>query len=607
MDKERLTFDIAEQYEIYRDKVYACWMGKNIGGTLGVPFEGEKRLLDLTDYTNIEDAPLANDDLDLQLLWLHALEQYGAGLTAHELGKEWVDHVFFPFDEYGYCLNNLRLGLAPPLSGSHGNPFTDCMGSPIRSEIWACVCPGDPDGAAYYAHQDAIVDHAGGEGVYGEMFLAAVESAAFAIGDRNELIRIGLTYIPEQSRTAQAIRSVVQWHEEGVDWIENRERVLSQYGNENFTDAPQNIAFTLIGWLYGNDFGDALCKAVNCGYDTDCTGATLGSLWGILHGSQGLPDRWTRPIGEKIVVSPAVNGFPAPRNLQELTDRVCSMGRQVSAWLATHRDQLDVRRLWELDTRAIEYKHPFPSRRDEMIRAVVRYEEGDPGVGPAERIGVRISFHNNSTTDWGGELDWIVPDGWQPSGPVALNLKAGETTQVDAAFVSGGEWSPSYKAEGRLKRHFNGSPWSVQGFPVVFVAKRQWLVGRGGCEAERWAADNRVPWSGHLPETDGTMEAATTIDNPRDQEVRIIAATKSPIEVWLNDRKIIEGGASDCSIPAFHRPREGNYCDLRLTEGAHQLRISVPAAKDEELPEVYFMVVEQEKNLYASKLDVRIG
>ena len=24
----------------YLDKLYACWIGKNIGGTLGAPFEG---------------------------------------------------------------------------------------------------------------------------------------------------------------------------------------------------------------------------------------------------------------------------------------------------------------------------------------------------------------------------------------------------------------------------------------------------------------------------------------------------------------------------------------------------------------------------------------
>lgn len=122
---------------------------------------------------------MPNDDLDLQLVWLHAVEQYGAGLTAKDLGQEWLEHVFFPYDEYGYALTNLRRGINPPVSGWFGNPFTNCMGSPIRSEIWAMLAPGAPAIAARYAWQDAIVDHGCGEGVYGEMFFAAIECCIY--------------------------------------------------------------------------------------------------------------------------------------------------------------------------------------------------------------------------------------------------------------------------------------------------------------------------------------------------------------------------------------------------------------------------------------------
>ena len=31
----------------YRDKLYACWLGKNIGGTLGAPYEGTESTLDI--------------------------------------------------------------------------------------------------------------------------------------------------------------------------------------------------------------------------------------------------------------------------------------------------------------------------------------------------------------------------------------------------------------------------------------------------------------------------------------------------------------------------------------------------------------------------------
>ncbi len=33
-----------------RDKIYACWLGKNIGGTLGTPFEGKREVLDVTGF-----------------------------------------------------------------------------------------------------------------------------------------------------------------------------------------------------------------------------------------------------------------------------------------------------------------------------------------------------------------------------------------------------------------------------------------------------------------------------------------------------------------------------------------------------------------------------
>jgi hypothetical protein len=98
--------------------------------------------------------------------------------------------------------------------------------------------------------------------------------------------------------------------------------------------APRNVAFTVLGWLYGEgDFGKAICTAVNCGDDTDCTGATLGSLLGILGGTKGIPERWRQPVGEGIR-NVAIGGFQPPRTLTELTDRTVAMAARV---LAEHR------------------------------------------------------------------------------------------------------------------------------------------------------------------------------------------------------------------------------------------------------------------------------
>lgn len=60
-------------FEEYKDKVRACWLGKNIGGTMGAPYEGKRQALDIQGFATDFGKPLRNDDLDLQFLlriWL---------------------------------------------------------------------------------------------------------------------------------------------------------------------------------------------------------------------------------------------------------------------------------------------------------------------------------------------------------------------------------------------------------------------------------------------------------------------------------------------------------------------------------------------------------
>ena len=61
----------------FQDKLLACYTGKNIGGTLGYPMEFYRQKNIVTGYDPSLDLPMPNDDLDLQLLWLIALEEKG--------------------------------------------------------------------------------------------------------------------------------------------------------------------------------------------------------------------------------------------------------------------------------------------------------------------------------------------------------------------------------------------------------------------------------------------------------------------------------------------------------------------------------------------------
>ncbi|MBQ4112117.1 MAG: ADP-ribosylglycohydrolase family protein, partial [Clostridia bacterium] len=357
------------------DKIYACWLGKNIGGTLGTPVEGRMEVMNLTWYPRLDPrGALPNDDLDLQLLNLHAMEMYGTRLTAEGIAAEWSEHCYFPWDEYGHAGTAMRYGFKPPYSGMFDNHFTDCMGSPIRSEVWAAIAAGKPRLAAYFAWQDAVVDHAGGEGVFGEIFNAALEAAAYFSTDVPALIREALTYIPTTSRVHGAVSLMLKLYEQGTELLDAREQVLAAYGNPNFTDAPQNIAFGLAGLLWGKDFEDAILKVVNLGYDTDCTVATCGAIWGILYGREGIDPMWAEPIGDAIQVSAAIRGFRAPADLDELTYRCLNLYDKLccedpETYVITEEDNSDF---------AVQhYTLPEGARPSEAFCVDLRYEDGD--------------------------------------------------------------------------------------------------------------------------------------------------------------------------------------------------------------------------------------
>ena len=105
--------------EVYRDKVLGCWTGKNIGGTLGAPYEGKLDLFDIHFYTqDLKGNPAPNDDLDLQLVWLKAIEEKGLfQVNERVLGEYWLAHVTGPWNEYGVGKFNMANGFPPPLSG----------------------------------------------------------------------------------------------------------------------------------------------------------------------------------------------------------------------------------------------------------------------------------------------------------------------------------------------------------------------------------------------------------------------------------------------------------------------------------------------------------
>lgn len=324
-----MTHKTLVEIDSYREKIMGCWLGKAVGGTLGMPYEGYAGPLNLSFYDPVPDTMIANDDLDLQVLWACLLEQQDAPKVGPELFVQgWKDHITFPWDEYGICKRNLANGLLPPLTGSYDNWFANGMGAAIRSELWACLAPGDPALAAAYAREDACLDHAG-EGLWAEVWLAALQSAAFVESDLQKVLDVGFEFIPEGSIIRTAIEDTQNWWNFSHDWKRVREQILEKYGHENFTNVTENLAFTLLALLDGGgDFSRSICTAVNCGKDTDCTAATVGAILGIMN-PDCIGDDWLKPIGHDLVLSPEIVGISPPDTLDGFTDMIVDLRRRL--------------------------------------------------------------------------------------------------------------------------------------------------------------------------------------------------------------------------------------------------------------------------------------
>ncbi len=290
-------------YEVYLDKIYGCFLGKTVIGTLGAPYEGIKMPLELPFKPDMINTMLPNDDLDLQVLWLDVAERYGKNFTPTQLLERFCTHCDYSPGEYAVMRKNFARGVYPPASGSFSNDFyRSGMGCPIRSEVWACLAPLDPAAAVDYALRDGILDHAD-DSVYAEMFLAALESLCFRplpVSEKEEvdfcaLIDEALTYIPADCRFCELVRDTVDWcrvyGDAGIKTV--LRKILHKYGHPDCTNLFQNMGITLAALLLGGlDPVRIGMDALNCGFDTDCTCATAGAIVGLILGGRALETQY---------------------------------------------------------------------------------------------------------------------------------------------------------------------------------------------------------------------------------------------------------------------------------------------------------------------------
>ncbi|MCC5829753.1 MAG: ADP-ribosylglycohydrolase family protein [Phycisphaeraceae bacterium] len=285
-----------------------------------------------------------DDDIRYTVLGQIILQRDGRDFTTRHVAAAWIGHL-----PYGYvctaetqAYRNLayRYGLSVRQEGTvmdfdwvatHQNPYREWIGAQIRADQWGYGAPGDPELAAEFAWRDARLSHVK-NGIYGEMFVAAMIAAAFATEDARKIIEAGLAQIPSTSRLhAEMLQTVEICRAHGCDpakfeaVLDDIEKLLGHY---NPVHTNNNAALVVAGLLLGGmDLEKSITIAVMGGWDTDCNGATVGSIVGAAVGAGRLPERWIGPLNDQLY-SAILEYHPIP--ISEVARRSAKIARRIA-------------------------------------------------------------------------------------------------------------------------------------------------------------------------------------------------------------------------------------------------------------------------------------
>lgn len=279
------------------------------------PAEGE--LTRLTGFPSTRENIAfmeSDDDIRYTVLGQLVLQEKGADFTTEDVADKWLQklpyravctaetqayrNLVVRYDTH----ESTRWSIGPrPINwawvASHLNPYREWIGAQIRIDSYGYAAPGQPELAADFAWRDARLSHVK-NGLYGAMLCAAMIAAAFSTNDVREIVAAGLGEIPATSRLhAEMLQVVALCERHGCKW-EHREAVFDGIcdlvGHYSAIHTNNNAAVCIASLLLsGGDYHLGIITAVMAGFDTDCNGATVGSILGAMNGAQRLPAHWT--------------------------------------------------------------------------------------------------------------------------------------------------------------------------------------------------------------------------------------------------------------------------------------------------------------------------
>lgn len=342
-------------------RIHGAWLGRVAGCNLGKPVEERswssarlRHYLELADAYPLDDyipaldpmpagyrfkecwlettrgrihGSARDDDIDYTILALHLLEQHGPGLTTGHVAEAWLSllpfHQVFTAERAAY--RNLVAGLSVAAAARHRNPYREWIGAQIRGDLFGWVHPGAPRSAALLAFRDASLSHTR-NGIYGEMWVAALAASAAISSTLEEAVVGSLEHLPPRSRLAEAIGYVLDIHRSGASWDDALRNIQQRYGHYFIVHTINNAALVVAGLLWGDhDFARTVGLTVQGAWDTDSNGATAGGVVGVFLGVDGLPERFVAPLQDR--VRSAVMGFDGAR-ISDLAQRTVAVAEE---------------------------------------------------------------------------------------------------------------------------------------------------------------------------------------------------------------------------------------------------------------------------------------
>lgn len=357
-DSKRILWDTLDE-KAYRDKLLASIFGRFAGCLLGAPVEfwSVQEMKDWAAFnsqdfppnrywiktphphwlryevsrcyeyeeSNINGVPV-DDDITYPVLCTLLLQEKGHKFSTTDVGEIWKTYLPRACTAEEVVLFHLWKGVDANLAAEMDNPYQQFIGAGIRADAFGWAAPGRPEKAAEMAYHDAFMTHRR-NGIYGEMYYAAVISAAFTTTDMRMALETGLGEIPKGSLLAQDIRWTLDTADTVKDYDTARKITEAHFGGMSGVHINLNVALTLFGLLIDeNDFTRVISEVTAMGFDNDCNAATAGSIFGAVKGLDAIPEYWYRPFNDTVYTY--LNGVPRMQ-ISEMANRLADVAKSI--------------------------------------------------------------------------------------------------------------------------------------------------------------------------------------------------------------------------------------------------------------------------------------